>query len=64
MALGRVRRCTRVAGQDRYLVAVEFWWTGWQDEQAQKTISDCIRRALDAGQTEVLAPGAPGSAKQ
>jgi len=63
MALGRVRRCARVAGQDRYLVAVEFWWTGWQDEQAQRTISDCIRNALDGGQTEVLAPPGPGSAR-
>ena len=48
MALGRVVRCQPAPEESRFEVAVEFWWTGWEDESAQRAISECIRRALGA----------------
>jgi Tfp pilus assembly protein PilZ len=44
IAVGRVVRCDPGRGDSD--VAVEFWWVGWADDDAQRAIADYIRRRL------------------
>ena len=45
ISYGRV--CWSVARADgRFDVGVEFWWIGWNDDEAQRQVRDFIKHAL------------------
>lgn len=46
ISLGRVVWCDAVP-DGGHEVGMEFWWVGWDDDGAQRAISDHIRRALE-----------------
>ena len=42
VALARVVRCKQV--QDKYEIGCEYWWIGWQNDDAQRSMADYIAK--------------------
>lgn len=47
VSLGRVAWC-RPSDSGKFDVGMEFWWVGWGDDSAQKSISDHIKDSLES----------------
>ena len=45
LAMANVVRCKRA--RHNYEVAAEFWWVGWKNDTAQRTISDYINTTIE-----------------
>ena len=46
ISYGKVCWCTQRDGADGWEVGVEFWWIGWQSEDAQEQIRGFITESL------------------
>lgn len=46
VSLGRVAWC-RPDASGKFEIGLEFWWVGWGDDSAQKTVSDHIKNSLE-----------------
>jgi len=32
--------------EDKYDIGIEFWWTGWRDNDAQKALSEYVSKKI------------------
>jgi hypothetical protein len=46
VSLGRTVWC-RPGTEGRHEVGLEFWWIGWEDDGAQRAISEHVRQAIE-----------------
>lgn len=44
IALGKTVWCKKEDARDKYEVGVEFWWTGWDNQDAQFAMADYISK--------------------
>ena len=46
IVLGKTVWCKKEKKKDKYVVGVEFWWTGWKDNDAQQRVSEYISKQI------------------
>jgi hypothetical protein len=46
IGIGKAIWCKEGKQEDKYDVGVEFWWTGWRDNDAQKALAEYINKKI------------------
>ncbi len=46
IALAETTWCKKKGEEVKYDVGVEFWWTGWKDSDAQKSLAEYISKKI------------------
>jgi len=46
IGLAKTIWCKKKRKEDKYDVGVEFWWTGWKDNDAQLKVADYISKQI------------------
>jgi hypothetical protein len=46
IGIGKTAWCKMGKQEDKYNVGIEFWWTGWRDNDAQKALADYINKKI------------------
>ena len=46
IGLAKTIWCKKKRKEDKYDVGVEFWWTGWKDNNAQQKVADYISKQI------------------
>lgn len=46
IGLAKTIWCKKERKKDKYDVGVEFWWTGWKDNNAQQKVADYISKQI------------------
>jgi len=46
IALAETIWCNKEGEKDKFEVGVEFWWTGWKDSDAQKSLAEYISEKI------------------
>jgi len=46
IGLGKTIWCKMGRKEDKYDVGVEFWWTGWRDNNTQKAVAEYISKKI------------------
>ncbi len=46
IGIGKTIWCKMEKQEDKYDIGIEFWWTGWRDNDAQKALSEYISKKI------------------
>lgn len=46
IALAKTIWCKKEGDKEKYEVGAEFWWTGWKDNDAQRSVADYINKQI------------------
>jgi len=46
IGIGKTIWCKMGRREDKYDIGIEFWWTGWRDNDAQKALSEYISKKI------------------